>query len=123
MDNRKIILAFYVASSAVLWALTRGILVYLNTFYQVRRLPGIDFIREALPIVLALACFIILIRHTRVNEFMEEVVSELRKVTWPGREEVVRSTFVVIVCIAVASLILGAFDMIWGKLVGYLMKG
>jgi preprotein translocase SecE subunit len=124
MDNRKLILAFYLISSMVLWLLSRSAIQYFYlTFYQIRRVPGIAVMREALPIVLAVACFLILIRHARVNLVLEEVVSELKKVTWPSRDEVVRSTTVVLVCITFASLVLAAFDLIWGKVIGYLLKG
>lgn len=124
MDNRKIILSFYLASSAVLWILSRSAIQYFHlTFYQIRRLPGINIIREALPVVLAISCFLILVKHPKVNTVLEEVVSELKKVTWPSREEVIRSTTVVLVCITIASLVLASFDLLFGKVIGYLLKG
>jgi len=123
MDNRKIILAFYVTASAVLGFLIRASIQYFYlTFYQFRRLPGIAITREAVPIVVAFLCFFILLRHAKANALMEDVVSELKKVTWPGREEVVRSTIVVMICIVICSLILGAFDVVWGRGIGWALK-
>jgi len=123
MDNRKLIVAFYLASTLVIWFLTRSSFQFLSTlFYQIRRLPGILFIREALPVVLGATFFLIIVRHARANAFMEEVVSELKKVTWPSRDDVVRSTIVVLVCICIASLILGSFDVVWGKVIGFLLN-
>ncbi len=123
MDNRKIILAFYVTVSAVLGFLIRSSIQYFYlTFYQFRRLPGIAITREAVPIAVAFLTFYILVRHQKMNTLMEDVVSELKKVTWPGREEVVRSTIVVMICIMICSLILGAFDVIWGKSIGWALK-
>ena len=124
MDNRKITLALYVSASIALWFLSRSALYYVYLqFYQIRRIPGILYAREAIPFALGAICFIVLLKNARINLFMEEVVAEIRKVTWPGREEVVRSTIVVIGCIAVASAILGLFDVVWAKVVGLLLKG
>jgi preprotein translocase subunit SecE len=124
MDNRKIIITSYLTSAMVVWFLARQMIQYFYlTFYQIRRLPGIAFTREVVPVLLGLIVFAVLFRHPKVNLFLEEVVSELRKVTWPSREEVVRSTTVVIICIAICSVVLGVFDLAWGKVVSYLLNG
>lgn len=123
MDNRKIILLSYTLGSMLVWFMTRSMVQYLYlSFYQVRRLPGIGMAREALPVILGLIAFGILIRNTRVNQTLDEVVSELKKVTWPSRQDVVRSTTVVIFCIVVASVILMLFDVLWAKLVNVFLK-
>ncbi len=120
MDNRKIIVTSYLTVSAILWYLSRSVLQWLYlTYYQVRRVPGITTVREVLPLVIGGLVFLILYRHATVNAYAEEVVSELKKVTWPGRPDVVRSTTVVLVCIVIASALLATFDLIFGKLVGW----
>lgn len=106
----------------IVWFLTRASIEYFYlAFYQVRRLQAIGVIREVVPVVLGAVCFIILLKHAKANLFMEEVVSELRKVTWPGREDVVKSTTVVIICILICSFILAGFDVLWGKLITLLL--
>ena len=92
------------------------------TFYQIRKLPGIDAIKEGLPVVSGLLVFLLLLKHPKVNEVMEDVVSELKKVTWPNLDDVKKSTIVVMFCILIASGILAFFDLIFGKVVGALMK-
>jgi preprotein translocase SecE subunit len=124
MDNRKLIVASYIVASMVAWFLSRSAIQYFYlTFYQIRRLPGITFLREALPFALGATTFVILIRHPKVNMVLEEVVAELKKVTWPTRQEVVRSTTVVLICILIASFILAGFDLVWGKVITSLLKG
>jgi len=39
MDNRKLILAFYMVCSAVLWFLSARFRVDVHTFYAIRALP------------------------------------------------------------------------------------
>jgi preprotein translocase subunit SecE len=52
-------------------------------------------------------------RNERVFGLATEVVSELKKVTWPTRKEVSAATVVVIVTVFISSLFLGAFDLVW----------
>jgi preprotein translocase subunit SecE len=44
------------------------------------------------------------------RQFLTEVVSELRKVHWPTRQETVAATIVVIVVVFIVSLWLGLVD-------------
>ena len=46
------------------------------------------------------------------REFLSEVVSELRKVHWPTRQETVAATVVVIVVVLIVSLWLGLVDAV-----------
>ena len=124
MDNRKLTLAAYILGSIIVWFYARSIVeyVYVN-FYQIRRLlAGAEVVREALPLVFAGGAFVILLKHPKVNSFMDEVVTELKKVTWPGRPDVVRSTTVVIICIMIASVILASFDVVWGRVMSWALS-
>ena len=123
MDNRKIILAFYMVCSAVLWFLSRSAIEWTyHTFYAIRRYAAVGVLREALPAVLGAILFVILFRHARVNQVMDEVVGELKKVTWPSRDDVVKSTTVVLICIFICSFILAGFDLVWGQVISYLLN-
>lgn len=122
MDARKIILFCHLAAGALVWFLTRSGINYLYlTFYQVRRLAGITAIREVVPVVLGALTFFLLFRSPQVNLLLEDVVAELKKVTWPNRDDVVRSTTVVIICILIASFIFAGFDVLWGKIITFLL--
>ena len=123
MDTRKIIVTFHIVMGAIVWCLSRAALsdLYLR-FYQIRRFPAINGIREALPVILGAVVFGVLMQHPKVNPTLEEVVSELKKVTWPTRDDVVKSTTVVLICILIASFILAGFDLVWGKVVTFLLK-
>lgn len=124
MDNRKIILSSYLAAAMVTWFLMRSAVAYLYlTLYQIRRLPGITTLKEGLPVFLGILVFVILYKNAKATTVLEEVVSELKKVTWPKREDVVKSTTVVLICILIASFILAGFDLMWGKVITFLLKG
>lgn len=59
-----------------------------------------------------------LFRHARARAFTNEVFAELRKVTWPSKNETRSATVVVLVTTAIISLILGVFDFVWAQLTG-----
>ncbi len=53
-------------------------------------------------------------RDLKTRTLAEEVASELGKVSWPGREEVVNSTFVVILTTLLATTFFALMDRFWG---------
>lgn len=57
----------------------------------------------------------------RSNQFMNEVVAELLKVTWPTVKESYRSTFLVIVMVLIAGVVLGGLDAVWTWLMQWLI--
>ena len=50
-------------------------------------------------------------RRLRQPVWMEDIVSELKKVTWPSRDETVYLTTVVIVVAVLVGMLLGGIDM------------
>ena len=52
----------------------------------------------------------------KTKNFIDEVKTELGKVTWPTRKETVATTWVVVVIIFLISLYLGACDVVLAKL-------
>ena len=57
----------------------------------------------------------------RIQEFLRETVGELRKVSWPTRQEAINLTRIVIIVIAIMSVILGGLDWIYGRLFGLIL--
>jgi preprotein translocase subunit SecE len=49
--------------------------------------------------------------------FFQESFAELKKVTWPGRDEVISSTKVVLISTIVIAAVLGLVDFLLVKLV------
>lgn len=48
----------------------------------------------------------------KIVQFFRESVSELKKVSWPSRDEVVSSTKVVVVSVVIFAAILGLVDFL-----------
>jgi preprotein translocase subunit SecE len=58
----------------------------------------------------------------RFIDFFKGVIDEMRKVSWPPKEEVIASSTVTIVFILILSLILGLVDFIASTLIGLLLR-
>ena len=56
-----------------------------------------------------------------VTQFLSEVVSELKKVTWPNRKETLGATGVVLILVVIVSAYLGLVDYILSHFVRYLI--
>jgi preprotein translocase subunit SecE len=65
---------------------------------------------------LAAATALVVWRIPRTQTVSLEVALELQRVTWPSIRETKAATVAVIVASAVASVILGVFDMVWSWL-------
>jgi preprotein translocase subunit SecE len=54
-------------------------------------------------------------RLQRMRQFLTEVVSELKKTTWPARREVYGTTVVVIVAVMICAAYLWLVDMVLNR--------
>jgi len=59
---------------------------------------------------------------TAVREGYRDVLSEMRKVTWPNRNEVVGTTVVVIVATVVFAVYLWGCDVVFYKAIDFLFR-
>jgi len=54
----------------------------------------------------------------RIKNWWRQTIGELRKVTWPSREEAVALTRIVLIVTVILSALLGIFDFVFARLVG-----
>lgn len=57
-----------------------------------------------------------------VSRYFSEVMLELRKVSWPTREETIQMTVLVVVVSAIVSAYLGGLDYLFTQLTTLLLK-
>ncbi len=58
----------------------------------------------------------------KIKQFFKEVKVETKKVVYPNREELIGSTWVVIITVMVISVFLGIVDLTLTKLVGLALR-
>src|SRR5512134_857471 len=112
-----------VAIAYVLAALALGIFLENVIALSLSYLRVNDFavmgdwsLSTVLGFVVAAAAAIVVWRIPRTQTVSLEVALELQRVTWPSLRETRAATLAVIVASAIASVILGVFDMVWSWL-------
>jgi len=118
MNNQKYILLSFLAGAALLGLAVRGLLVPTLAAFEVSdpAVAGGILASDVVGIGVAAGAFIGLNRNPASRSFTDEAITELRKVTWPSREETVRSTIVVVVFSVVLAGALGFYDYVWAGL-------
>jgi preprotein translocase subunit SecE len=61
-------------------------------------------------------------KPNRLQRWWRETIGELRKVSWPTPREAMRMTYIVLAVTIVTGLILGFFDLIFSRLISYLVS-
>ena len=59
---------------------------------------------------------------TRAIQFLSEVRSEVKKVTWPTKKEAMGGTAVVLVVVFIMALFLGLVDLLLSKIIGVIFS-
>ena len=59
----------------------------------------------------------------KIMDFINEVKTEMTKVSWPSREETIGSTVVVLVVVAIISVFIGLSDAVISKILGKIIIG
>jgi preprotein translocase subunit SecE len=60
---------------------------------------------------------------TRIRRFIDESWSELKKVSWPSREQVRNLTILVFVVSFVVGVYITVFDLLFSRAIGLLAPG
>ncbi|HHN66205.1 MAG TPA: preprotein translocase subunit SecE [Nitrospirae bacterium] len=58
----------------------------------------------------------------RIKDFLREVRLELKKVVFPNREELIGSTWVVIISTLIVAVFLGFVDFVLTRFVKYILR-
>jgi preprotein translocase subunit SecE len=59
----------------------------------------------------------------KIIQFLKEVKSELKRVTWPTRKETLAGTAVVIIIVFITAFFLGIVDLGLSKLIKIILRG
>ena len=57
----------------------------------------------------------------KVTHFFKDVKLEMTKVSWPNKDELIGSTLIVLVSLAILSAFIGIWDIILSKIVNIIM--
>ena len=80
-----------------------------------------DLVINGVALLVAATAAVVAYKNERVFAAATEVTRELEKVTWPTRKETSAATIVVIVTVAIAALVLTAFDYVWSLIANWIL--
>ena len=123
MRNQKYIIMTFLGAAVLVGFTVQGLAVPLLARLEVGDLQvaGLINATSLAGIVLGVLTFLVLNRHPLVVRFTDQSVTELRKVTWPVREETLRSTTVVVGTTLFVALMLAIFDYGWAEVTSRLL--
>jgi preprotein translocase subunit SecE len=123
MRNQKYIVMSFLAAGALVGFTVRGLAIPLLAQMEVGDplIAGLVNATALAGIATGVLTFLILNRHPLVVRFTNEVITELRKVTWPDREETIRSTTVVIGTTLFVATMLAIYDYAWAEITSVLL--
>jgi len=118
MGNRKYIILTFLTAGFLVGFAVLGLAGPLLALLEVGdpQILGLVNATALVGIVVGLATFLGLNRHRGVYVFTNEVITELRKVVWPDKEETVRSTTVVLTFTFIIAGALALYDFVWARL-------
>ena len=58
----------------------------------------------------------------KIVKFVNEVKMELKKVSWSTRQELINSTIVVIVSVAILAVFIGICDLVWSNVINFILR-
>ena len=113
-NNQKWIHLCYVAAAALL-AFVVFLLVgkFASALELDGRIHNLETLLRIGSMGIGVITFVILYRSGSVGTFMNEVVTELSKVTWPTQDETVKATIAVMIAVTIAGFILWVADTLW----------
>ena len=118
MKNQRFVLMSFFTAAVLVGMSLQGLGAPLLANFEISN-PEIALGLNATSVaafIVGIVTFFVLNRHPVAYRFTDEVVTEFRKVTWPSKEETVRSTTVVVVFTVIVSLALAGYDWIWGEI-------
>jgi len=123
MRNQKYIVMSFLAAGALIGFTLLGLLVPTLARMEVGdpQIFGLVNATSLVALVVAVVTFVGLNRHPLVVRFSNEVITELRRVTWPEREETVRSSAVVVGTTLFVALMLAIYDYSWAEVTSLLL--
>lgn len=86
------------------------------------RVRSLDKILMGASVALGLLMFAGLFKSSVANNFMNETVAEISKVTWPTKDETLKATIAVLIAVTIAGVILWIVDNAWVYLIGVVLK-
>ena len=93
----------------------------IYNFNLQRKIRHIFIYGQLLSVGIGVLTFVFFLNYVRFRKYIQEVVTETIKVSWPVKKEVVATTIVVIIGVIIAGAFLGVFDHLFSILMRWVV--
>ncbi len=123
MSDRRVLGFAWLALSLCVWLVFRDLFQWSFAAFDIpnQRYLGSFEASSLLGVAVTAVAAVVSWKHKTIYDFCLETVSETRQVVWPGKAETRESTVIVVVVSVLMSLVLGGFDLVWSKLMKFIL--
>jgi preprotein translocase subunit SecE len=119
---QKWVTVSYLAVSVLLGYIVFALAFKIVGMYDLEaRVRNAELLIRGVSVVAAGILFAALYFNDTANQFMNEVIVELVRVTWPTSKETYSATLIVMVMVLVSGLVLGLLDQFWTLLMKWVL--
>lgn len=126
IDNTRITVVLHLVFGVVVWYIvSEGLqLLWAQMGWPSPRYFGVSELRppQLVAVGVAVLAIGVVAFNAKVQTFNNEVINELRKVTWPSGKETRQTAIVVLVVTGVIAGILGGWDFVFSKIIKKLLE-
>ncbi len=116
-DSKKWINAFIALASILVGFLFIRLFDQLGEWFDLEAKIGhFTIVSQGIGVLFGLGTFVAIFKNKAAFGHLDEVYQELIKVIWPGRDEVVKATFGIVIGLVIISAIFVCVDFIFQKL-------
>ncbi|MFN8943471.1 MAG: preprotein translocase subunit SecE [Pseudobdellovibrionaceae bacterium] len=109
--NSKVVTVSF-ALFAMLICLSMRLLLkaFAGAFSLVARATDADLVRHGMPVLIGLGLFLYLQFTPKVLAWADEVISEIKKITWASKKDTYGMTVAVVVMVTISGIVVALFD-------------
>jgi preprotein translocase subunit SecE len=109
--NSKVVTVSF-ALFAMLIGLSISLLLkaFSGAFSIVARATDADLVRHGMPVLIGLGLFLYLQFTPKVLAWADEVISEIKKITWASKKDTYGMTVAVVVMVTISGIVVALFD-------------
>jgi preprotein translocase subunit SecE len=116
-DKNKWINSFVAISSMLAAYVTIIFVKLLGEWFDLEaKVPNFIILAQVFGIVVGIATFILVLKNTKATGYLNDVYSELVKVSWPDKDAILKSTIGIIIGVAILAGLFVLVDFIVQKL-------
>jgi preprotein translocase SecE subunit len=123
VNQRFVLLAIFGAAVFVAAVLQSAVsTAFLQMAWEdTRLLGGAANLSDATAVAGGAVAFVALVRNVDAVRFTDEVVGELKKVTWPSRDEAFQAATTVVFTAVFVSAVIAAYDFVWKNVADFFL--